>query len=117
MPDDARTVQGAARARWCKSAASRRLNIAPELAFKTSVRPNRDSILAYSRILGWCLAAGLAVFVGAAAVQASAYLQRQQTYGLAQKRIFLDKVRACRRQAASPRPSWQDCEIRVRAQE
>ncbi len=76
--------------------------------------PNRDSILRFCRVLGWCLALGVVGAGGLAVVSAQHAARHEVERGLANKRSFLREVRACVHNPAHPRP-WAACELEVRA--
>ncbi|MFL5297715.1 MAG: hypothetical protein ACJ798_15165 [Phenylobacterium sp.] len=75
--------------------------------------PRQQSILIGARRAGWGLAAAVLACLPLGAMELHQVLERQAARGLAAKIEFLTKVRACLAKPARPRPSWQDCEIRV----
>ena len=76
--------------------------------------PLRQSILGYSRLLGWCLAVGVIGAGGLAVVTADRAARHEIERGAANKAIFLGNVRACVHNPAHRRP-WAVCEAEVRA--
>ena len=81
------------------------------------MRLNRDLVLTYSRGLGWLLAFLVAAAAAMGAVQFHAKLEVKEAQGLAAKREFLAKVRACIHQPGRARRTWPECEVKVRASE
>jgi len=73
-------------------------------------------LLAISRVIGWTL--GLLVVVAFLILlrtgQRMMATERRESETNAN--AFIEKVRACRRQAPGPTPSWRACEQRVRAE-
>jgi hypothetical protein len=73
-------------------------------------------LLAVSRAIGWGL--GLLVVVAFLTLLRTGHrmmaAERQESEINAN--AFIEKVRACRRQAPAPTPSWHACEQRVRAE-
>jgi hypothetical protein len=74
-------------------------------------------IIAYSRVAGWLLCGVALMIVVFAVVDFRHDLRAKRAFDRVRTVTFVEKVRACRRAAPKPTPSWQDCERRVRESE
>ena len=78
------------------------------------MRLSRDAILVGARRIGWALGALTLALAAALVLQALAGIRRQEAAGALNTRAFVERVKACHRHGPRPRPSWAQCEQRIR---
>jgi hypothetical protein len=81
------------------------------------VNPTQEQILIYSRIVGWLLCGTVLASLAFTVMDFRHVVFSKRGADLVRTETFVEKVRACRRAAPKPAPSWAVCERRVRETE
>jgi hypothetical protein len=81
-----------------------------------SAAQRASRLLAVCRTIGWVLGLFVAVAFLVLLWAGQRTVAAEQRRSAVTASAFIARVRACRRQAPGPPPSWNTCELRVRSE-
>ncbi|WP_372785116.1 hypothetical protein [Phenylobacterium sp.] len=76
----------------------------------------RSRLLLFCSVVGWCLAVLVAIAFLLVLRAGRQMILAEQRHSHVSADAFIARVRACRRQAVGPMPSWNACERHVRSE-